>query len=44
MEAMERYETSDFFRRRVKPALQPFFADDFTTSHGEVRVKEELVA
>lgn len=42
-EAMERYETSEFFRRKVKPALQPFFVDDFSTAHCEVRVKEELV-
>ena len=42
-EAMERYEASDFFRRKVKPVLQPFFLDDFTTAHCEVRVKEEFV-
>ena len=42
-EALERYETSEFFRRKVKPALQPFFVDDFSTAHCEVRVKEELV-
>ena len=42
-EAMARYEASEFFRRKVKPALQPFFVDDFTTAHCEVRVKEEFV-
>lgn len=41
-EAMERYEASDFFRLKVKPALQPFFADDFTTTHCEVRVNEKF--
>jgi heme-degrading monooxygenase HmoA len=39
--AMDRYEASDFFRAKVKPALQPFFVDEFTTTHCEVRVKEE---
>ncbi len=43
MQAMERYEASDFFRRKVMPALQPFFRDDFTTTHCEVRIKEEFV-
>jgi heme-degrading monooxygenase HmoA len=42
VEAMERYEASDFFRKKVTPALQPFFADNFTTAHCEVRVKEEF--
>jgi heme-degrading monooxygenase HmoA len=42
--AMDRYEASDFFRKKVIPALQPFFVDDFTTAHCEVRVKEEFAA
>jgi heme-degrading monooxygenase HmoA len=42
MEAMDRYEASEFFRRKVKPALQPYFVDDFTTTHCEVRIKEEF--
>jgi heme-degrading monooxygenase HmoA len=41
-EAMDRYEASSFFQMKVKPALQPFFVDDFTTTHCEVRVKEEF--
>jgi heme-degrading monooxygenase HmoA len=44
IEAMERYEASDFFRETVRPALQPYFMDQFTTAHCEVRVKEEPVA
>jgi heme-degrading monooxygenase HmoA len=41
MEAIDRYETSEYFRRKVVPVLQPFFVGDFTTSHCEVRVMEE---
>jgi len=44
MEAIKRYENSEFFRSKVLPALRPFFVDDFTATHGEVRVKEEFVA
>lgn len=40
--AIDRYETSDFFLQEVKPALQPFFLDDFTTARCEVRVKQEF--
>ena len=43
-EALERYENSEFFRRKVLPALQPFFVNDFAADHCEVRVKEEFVA
>lgn len=43
-EALERYESSEFFRRKVLPALQPFFVNDFEADHCEVRVKEEFVA
>jgi len=43
-EAMHKYETGDFFRTVVKPALQPFFVDDFTTAHCEVRVIEDFEA
>ena len=43
-EALERYESSEFFRRKVLPALQPFFVNDFKADHCEVRVKEEFVA
>ena len=42
MEAIERYESSEFFRRKVLAALQPFFVGDFTTNHCEVRVMEEF--
>jgi len=41
-EAMRAYETGEFFRTEVKATLQPFFVDDFTTTHGEVRVVEEV--
>ena len=41
-EAMKRYESSDFFRNEVRPALQPFFVDDFKTSHCDVRVSEQF--
>ena len=41
-EAMKQYETGIFFRNEVKPTLQPFFVDDFDTTHCEVRVSEEL--
>jgi len=43
-EAMQKYEAGDFFRTKVKPALQPFFVDDFTTAHCEVRVIEDFEA
>jgi heme-degrading monooxygenase HmoA len=39
-EAMRAYENSDLFHKTVKPALQPFFVNDFTTAHCEVRVME----
>ncbi len=39
-EAMDAYEKSDLFHKQVKPALQPFFVNDFTTAHCEVRVME----
>lgn len=42
-EALARYEASEFFHHKVKPALQPFFADDFKAAHCEVRVREEFV-
>lgn len=42
MEAIRRYEQSAFFRQSVRPALQPFFIDEFTPAHGEVRVKEDF--
>ena len=42
LEDMRAYESSDLFNRTVKPALQPFFANDFTTSHCEVRVMEQF--
>ena len=41
-EAMRKYESSDFFRAKVKPALQPFFVDDFSTAHCEVKVIEKF--
>ena len=41
-EAMRAYESSDLFHKQIKPALQPFFADDFTTAHCEVRVIEKF--
>src|SRR5688572_11922503 len=41
-EAMQRYEAGEFFGTEVRPALQPFFVDDFKTSHCEVRVSEEF--
>ncbi len=41
-EKMRKYESGDFFRTEVKPALQPFFVDDFTTDHCEVRVIEDF--
>jgi heme-degrading monooxygenase HmoA len=42
VEAMNKYESGEFFRTVVKPALQPYFVDDFTTAHCEVRVIEEF--
>jgi heme-degrading monooxygenase HmoA len=41
-DAMHAYESSDLFRKTVKTALQPFFVDDFTTTHCEVRVMEKF--
>lgn len=41
-EAMARYETTPFFRKTVLPALQPFFANEFATTHGVVKVKDEF--
>lgn len=41
-EDMRNYERSDLFTKTVKPALQPYFADDFTTTHCEVRVMEQF--
>jgi heme-degrading monooxygenase HmoA len=41
-EDMRAYERSDLFNKTVKPALQPFFANDFTTTHCEVRVMEQF--
>jgi len=42
-DAIKRYKARDFFRHKVMPALQPFFVGDFTTTHCEVRVREETV-
>ena len=41
-EAMLKYEAGEFFRTKVKLALQPYFVDGFTTSRCEVRVIEEF--
>lgn len=41
-EAMRKYEAGEFFRTKVKLALQPYFVDGFTTSRCEVRVIEEF--
>jgi heme-degrading monooxygenase HmoA len=41
-EDMSDYERSDLFIKTVKPALQPFFVDDFTTARCEVRVMEQF--
>jgi hypothetical protein len=39
---MKKYETGTFFKTHVKPTLQPFFVDDFETTHCEVRVSEQF--
>jgi heme-degrading monooxygenase HmoA len=41
-DAMKKYETGTFFKTHVKPTLQPFFVDDFETTHCEVRVSEQF--
>jgi heme-degrading monooxygenase HmoA len=43
-EAMQAYEAGEFFRTVVRPALQPYFVDDFTTARCEVRVIEDFGA
>jgi heme-degrading monooxygenase HmoA len=43
MEAIDRYEKSEYYRRNVIPHLEPFFIGDFTTCHCEVRAMEEFM-
>jgi heme-degrading monooxygenase HmoA len=42
LEAMAKYETTPLFRETVLPALQPFFANEFTTKRCVVKVKQEF--
>lgn len=40
LEDMQTYEQSDFYRQQISPALQPFFAGQFTTYHCDVKHSE----
>jgi heme-degrading monooxygenase HmoA len=42
MEDMRAYEQSDFYRREILGALQPFFVGEFKTNRCEVKFTQEL--
>ena len=40
VEDMQAYEQSEYYREVILPALQPFFAGDYTTHHCEVKYSQ----